>query len=171
MLGIPLGLAYVNAGEWLFHRFVLHGIGKWKAGPFAFHYHEHHRAARRHQGYDPDYKRSLWGWHPQSQEALGLALTGLVHLPLIPVAPFFAGTVLWSLVRYHRVHKRAHLDPEWARQHLPWHYDHHMGPDQEANWCVTQPWFDNLMGTRRHYVGTARETADRARRDLATARP
>ena len=163
MLGIPVALAYVNAGEWLIHRFVLHGIGKWREGPFAFHFHEHHRETRRHAGHDPNYLRPLLGWHPQGQEALGLALAAVVHLPLLPVAPFFTGTVLWSLWRYHKLHKQAHLDPAWAREHLPWHYDHHMGPDQEANWCVTRPWFDDLVGTRKPYVGTAREARDRAR--------
>ena len=63
----------------------------------------------------------------------------------------------FSAVRYYRVHKRAHRDPSWAREHLPWHYDHHMGPNQDANWCVTWPWFDWVMGTREHYVGTERD--------------
>lgn len=28
------------------------------------------------------------------------------------------------------------------------HYDHHMNASQHANWCVTKPWFDYIMGTR-----------------------
>ena len=67
-------------------------------------------------------------------------------------------------MRYYRVHKRAHLDPEWAKVHLPWHYDHHMGPNQNANWCVTRPWFDHLMGTREPYLGTERAAQDAAKR-------
>jgi sterol desaturase/sphingolipid hydroxylase (fatty acid hydroxylase superfamily) len=31
---------------------------------------------------------------------------------------------------------------------IPWHYDHHMNANQDANWCVTKPWFDYLLGTR-----------------------
>jgi sterol desaturase/sphingolipid hydroxylase (fatty acid hydroxylase superfamily) len=85
-------------------------------------------------------------------------------LPIAPVAPFFVGTLAYSSFRYYRVHKHAHLDPAWAREHLPWHYDHHMGPNQEANWCVTNPWFDEVMGTRRPYVGTADEARDEERR-------
>ena len=85
------------------------------------------------------------------------------HLPLLPIAPFFTAAVWYSAIRYHRVHKRGHLDPNRARTHLPWHYDHHMGPNQEANWCVTRPWFDYVMGTREPYVGTLRESGDRAR--------
>lgn len=47
---------------------------------------------------------------------------------------------------------------------MPWHYDHHMGPNQHKNWCVTKPWFDVIMGTRERYAGTPREAADRLRR-------
>jgi sterol desaturase/sphingolipid hydroxylase (fatty acid hydroxylase superfamily) len=83
---------------------------------------------------------------------------------LAPIAPFFTGTMVYSAVHYYRVHKRSHLDPEWAREHLPWHYDHHMGPDQNVNWCVTRPWFDHLMGTRVPYLGTDRAARDAARR-------
>jgi hypothetical protein len=45
-----------------------------------------------------------------------------------------------------------------------------MGPDQDRNWCVTHPWFDELMGTRAPYVGTPREEADRLRREALSAR-
>ena len=55
-------------------------------------------------------------------------------------------------------------DTEWAREHLPWHYDHHMGPNQHANWCVTKPWADIVMGTREPYCGTEREAADNEKR-------
>ena len=62
------------------------------------------------------------------------------------------------------------MDPEWARENLPWHYDHHMGPNQDANWCVTRPWFDDLMGTREPYAGTERESRDLAKRAARAAR-
>jgi hypothetical protein len=38
-----------------------------------------------------------------------------------------------------------------------------MGPNQDRNWCVVWPWFDRLVGTRRTFVGTAKELADRLR--------
>ncbi len=78
--------------------------------------------------------------------------------------PFFTATVWYSAWNYYRVHKRSHQDPEWGRRHLPWHVDHHLGPDQNANWCVTKPWFDYVMGTHKPYVGTAREALDQSRR-------
>jgi sterol desaturase/sphingolipid hydroxylase (fatty acid hydroxylase superfamily) len=35
-----------------------------------------------------------------------------------------------------------------GKRTIPWHYDHHMNSNQDANWCVTRPWFDYVMGTR-----------------------
>jgi sterol desaturase/sphingolipid hydroxylase (fatty acid hydroxylase superfamily) len=151
MLGIPLGLAYSNAGEWLLHKYMLHGRGKDKRSFWSFHWHEHHREARKNEMYDPQYVRPVLSWSPQGKEVAALLFSAVTHLPLFPIAPFFVGTVLWSNWHYYQVHKKAHLDPQWARDNLPWHYDHHLGKDQNANWCVTHPWFDYVMGTRLKY--------------------
>jgi sterol desaturase/sphingolipid hydroxylase (fatty acid hydroxylase superfamily) len=113
---------------------------------------------------DADYERPVIGRHAQGKEALGLLGVCVAHAPLFGVAPFFTGAVWCSAGLYYVRHRRAHLDPSWAREHLSWHYDHHMGPDQDANWCVTWPWFDHLMGTRVPYKDTPREERDRARR-------
>lgn len=163
MIGIPIALAAFNAGEWLTHKYLLHALGKNKKSTFSYHFHEHHRESRTNGFYDENYHRPLVGWHAQGKEALSLALVAAFYAPLFPVAPFFTGTVWYKLLSYYRIHKRSHLNPEWARTNVPWHYDHHMGPNQEANWCVTHPWFDELMGTREPYVGTEREAKDRAR--------
>jgi hypothetical protein len=162
MLSFALGLLYSNAGEWLIHKYVLHGLGRRKASMWSYHWHEHHKNARRNSHIDPDYERSVFAWNAQGKEALGVAALALVHLPLLPVAPLFVAAVELSAARYYRVHKRAHQDAGWARAHLPWHYDHHMGPNQDANWCVSWPWFDWIMGTREPYVGTERERERRA---------
>lgn len=164
MLGIGLGLLYANAGEWALHRYVLHGLGKDKKSLWSFHWHEHHRNSRRREHLDETYDRPLLGWHAQSKEALGLAGLAALHVPLFPVAPGFTGAVWYSIWRYYRVHKKAHQEPGWAREHLTWHYDHHMGPDQDANWCVSKPWFDQIMGTRVPYAGTEQEAKDLDRR-------
>lgn len=164
MIGIPLGLLYANAGEWLIHKHLLHGAGRKKGSFFRFHWMEHHRECRLREMRDSDYERSVFGFHAQGKEALCLVAVAAAHLPLFPVAPFFTGTVLYSVANYYRVHKRAHLDPEWAKTHLPWHYDHHMAPDQDANWGVTRPWSDWVMGTRKPWLGTAEQHADEARK-------
>jgi sterol desaturase/sphingolipid hydroxylase (fatty acid hydroxylase superfamily) len=171
VIGIPLGLLTANAIEWVVHKHVLHGLGRDRRSFWSFHWHEHHGASRRGAMADANYQRPLWGWHAQSKEALALVAGGVCFLPLLPVAPLFTLTVWGSGVHYYRVHKRSHLDPAWAREHLPWHYDHHMGPNQDANWCVTRPWFDHLMGTREPYVGTEREARDQARRAERAAAP
>lgn len=165
MLGIPIGLLAANAGEWLIHKHVLHGLGRVKDSFWSFHWHEHHRTCRKSAGADQAYLGSALRWNAQGKEALGLAAAGVAVLPLFPVAPFFTGAVVYSIVNYYVKHKRAHLDPAWAREHLPWHYDHHMGPNQHANWCVTRPWFDILVGTREPYVGTERERQDELKRE------
>jgi hypothetical protein len=149
MIGIPIGLVYCNLGEWLIHKHVLHGLGKNRDSFWSFHWHDHHAKARRHEMVDDQYRKSFLAWEPQTKEAVALLGLAVAHLPLLPIAPFFTGTVLYSCVHYYRVHKRAHLDSGWAREHLPWHYDHHMGKDQNSNWCVTRPWFDELLGTRK----------------------
>jgi sterol desaturase/sphingolipid hydroxylase (fatty acid hydroxylase superfamily) len=164
MIGIPLGLLYANASEWLIHKHVLHGTGRKKGSFFRFHWVEHHREVRLHDMVDHDYERSVFGTHAQGKEALCLAAAAVAHLPLFPVAPFFTGTVLYSIANYYVKHRRSHLDPEWAKEHLPWHYDHHMAPDQDANWCVTRPWFDHVMGTRKKWLGTEAQKADEARK-------
>ena len=157
VIGIPLGLLYTNAAEWLIHKHILHGLGKDKDSYWSFHWHDHHQNTRRKGGYDPDYEQLPFPTNPQGKETLGLLGLAMVHAPLFPVAPFFTATVWYGVVDYYRKHKRAHLDPEWARENLPWHYDHHLGPNQDANWCVTRPWFDQIMGTREEYVGTEKE--------------
>lgn len=170
MLGIPLGLLYANASEWWIHKHLLHGLGAKKGSFWAFHWHEHHRACRRNDNYDAQYEEPAWSHPTRAKEVALLAGAGLLTTPLLPVAPFFVGAVWYSTYRYYQVHKKSHLDIQWAREHLPWHYDHHMGPNQHANWCVTKPWFDQLMGTREPYVGTEREARDRARREAKRAR-
>lgn len=171
MLGIPLGLLYANGMEWVLHKHVLHKRGKRKKSMWSFHYHEHHKMCRRHDNADPNYLRSPLGWNAQGKEVFSLAAVTALHLPLAPVAPLFTATLLYSVVNYYRVHKRAHMDPEWGKQHLTWHWDHHMGPDQDANWCVTRPWFDHLMGTRKPFAFTEAEAERAQRRGKSTHRP
>jgi len=151
MLGIPMGLAASNAGEWFIHKYWLHGLGRNKKSFWAFHWHEHHREAYRNDMVDPQYQRSLFTWSPQGKEALALVVGAAAMAPVFPVAPFFTGTVWYRMWRYYQEHKKSHLDPAWARDHLPWHVDHHLGKDQNANWCVTHPWFDYVMQTRKPY--------------------
>ena len=171
LLAFPLGLLTMNAGEWVLHRYLLHGVGRRKASFWSFHWREHHSACRRHDMADPDYARFPLGAHAQGKETWGLIAVGVAHLPLLLVAPGYVAAVLFSLAWYYRVHRRSHEDLAWAKAHLPWHYDHHMGPDQDRNWCVSWPWFDHIMDTRVPYLGTERADRDERRRaERAAAR-
>lgn len=89
--------------------------------------------------------------------------------PTALISPGFTLGVWTSLINYYYVHKRSHLDPEWGYKYLPWHYDHHMGPDQDKNWCVTFPLWDYVKGTRVPYKGTEREKQDIERRQRKEA--
>ena len=64
---------------------------------------------------------------------------------------FVAGVCVHALV-YFLIHRKSHLDIEWAKKYVPWHYDHHMGKNQDANWCVTFPFWDHILGTREYYL-------------------
>ena len=150
MLGIPLGLIAANATEWAMHKYVLHGMARKKGSFWRFHLAEHHRNVKKNDFVDRDYDRFPLGIHAQGKEAWTLIAGCAAVTPLAPVAPFFVGTLYYCAWNYYSKHKRAHQDPEWAKSHLRWHYDHHMGPNPEANWCITKPWFDHLMGTREY---------------------
>ena len=169
MLGFPLGLIAANAFEWVMHKYVLHDLGRNKKSYWSFHWHEHHKQSRRGGFKDADYERSPWEWNAQGKELYGLLTLSAGMLPLFGVAPWFCTAVWASSYGYYAVHKKSHLDPEWAREHLTWHYDHHMGPNQDANWCVTLPLFDHIMGTRERYAFTEREAKDRRRATIRSA--
>ena len=80
-----------------------------------------------------------------------LFILSLVHSPLILILPLFYITLVFCFIRSYRIHKKSHLDVKWCKEHLPWHYDHHMGKNQDANWGVTTDWIDRLVGTRIEY--------------------
>ncbi|MDP3990642.1 MAG: sterol desaturase family protein [archaeon] len=165
MIGIPIGLLYADAAEWLIHKHILHGLGRTKDSFWDFHWHNHHRNSRKSGGYDFCYENSVLAPGPQRTEVAGLVILAASHLPLLPIAPFFTGTVLYRTIDYYNKHKKAHLDPEWARENLPWHYDHHMGPDQDKNWGITSCLIDKLVGTRKVYVDTPKEL-ERRKKDI-----
>lgn len=171
LIGFPAGILFANAFEWWFHKYVLHGLGKKKGTFWNFHWYEHHAESRKHDMLDKAYTES-WvggGLNARSKEALALLGGALPWLPLLYFIPGFALAALYSTANYYYTHKRAHLDPEWARKHLPWHVDHHLAPNQDANWGVTRPWTDIILGTREVFVGTPKDLADRRRRTSAAA--
>lgn len=158
MIGIPLGLMTANAVEWVMHKYVLHDMGRDPKNFWAFHFHEHHKIVRKNEYHDPNYEKFPLGLHAQGKEAWGLIAASAAVAPLFPVAPFYVGTLWYCAANYYRVHKKSHMEPAWGRANIPWHYDHHMGRNPNANWCVTKPWFDYVMGTREFMPDAPRES-------------
>ncbi|MCQ8181504.1 hypothetical protein NP603_10325 [Methylomonas sp. SURF-1] len=146
-LQIVCALLYANLGEWLMHKYLLHGLGKKPGSIWAYHWYEHHRVCAEHGMLDPGYRSLKWSWNAQTKELVVLAAIVALHMPLFFYVPFFAAGLYAALALYYYKHRRAHLDPEWAKRHLIWHYQHHLRAGN-GNWCVTWPWCDYLFGSR-----------------------
>jgi len=144
---IPLAVIYSQISEWFIHKYVLHGLGKNGKSFWSFHWHAHHKKCRKNDFYDDDYKDD-WTGAPR-RERIGLLLLILLHSPLAYYAPLFFMTLVICAIRYYKIHKYAHLHPLWGKIFLRWHYDHHMGKEQDANWGVTTDWVDRLLDTKK----------------------
>src|SRR5688500_15151793 len=130
-IGVPLALFIANWGEWIIHKRVLHLRGKRKGNFWNFHWYEHHNESRRHGMPDPAYESgSLLEWNSRTKELAALSPGLLIWGPMLvlgpPLAQAIAAGFLYSTANYYYVHRKAHLDPEWARRKLPWHVDHHL---------------------------------------------
>ncbi len=153
MLGFPLGVLTVNGLEWVLHKHVLHGTprpgqGRYSPRPTSMKSHwAHHKQVRVNRFYDDAYTEGWKNWRYRNEVESIIALT-VVTSPIAVVAPFYYAGMVYAGVNYFLTHRKAHLDTEWAKKNVPWHYDHHMNSNQDANWCVTRPWFDYIMGTR-----------------------
>lgn len=164
-IGFPLGLVVGNFGEWVIHKRLLHERGKRKGSFWNFHWYDHHAESRKNDMIDTAYHTRWYraGWNPRTKEIASLAIGIPFYVALLFVLPGVGAAFLYTTFNYYYVHKRSHVDPAWARRKLPWHVDHHLAPNQDANWGVTWPWADWVLGTREYYVGTEREAQDLAR--------
>lgn len=169
LLGFVVGVVAENALEWAVHKHVLHGLGRKKESFWAFHWHDHHKNVRKSGGYDTLYEGPLLSSSAKMKEAIGVMAGALAATPLIRRSPGFVAGAWAASAAYYFVHRKAHLDPDWARRWVPWHVDHHLGPDQDANWCVTFPLFDVLLSTRKPFVGTDAERAPKASSTVVAA--
>lgn len=152
--GFITGIAVANAFEWVAHKYILHGVHRagqprYSPVPKSMESHwAHHREVRKQQFHDDCYVEGVGNWRTKN-ELISLAVVATVSSAIF--YPFSKGMALaawYSAGNYYYIHRRAHLEPDWAKRKIPWHYDHHMNSNQDANWCVTKPWFDYVMGTR-----------------------
>ncbi len=116
---------------------------------FKFHW-KHHAVARKNKNHDPDYKLKIWQ-NETYLTALGIAL----HIPLIFVWPAFALTAIFYGLVYMVLHRMTHTYVDFFKKWMPWHYEHHMGKNQNKNWCVICPLMDHIMGTREKWLDKA----------------
>lgn len=145
-----LAFLYANLLEWAIHKYLFHGLGKNKESHFAGHWHTHHKLCRKNDNQDETYKE----FPPHSsvrQELNSLLILVLLHTPVLFISPFFFGSLVYFAARYFYIHRKSHTDVEWGKRNFPWHYDHHMGKDQDSNWGVTSPLWDHILGTRKRY--------------------
>tara|TARA_A100001011_G_C13635192_1_gene565608 strand:+ start:70 stop:525 length:456 start_codon:yes stop_codon:yes gene_type:complete len=134
---------YGHLLEYFLHR-VMHDF---KRFPFFFKHHfgGHHRISRKNEMKDNSYiniytKSSLF-------EVLGLLTGVVVHLPLVFFFPFAYITLLLSVGQYYWMHRKSHIDVEWGKEYMPWHYKHHMSKDQHTNWGVRSDIIDKIFKT------------------------
>ena len=142
---ISLTIIYSYFLEWFFH-IILHNRKFFKSG-FKHHFGVHHNLSRKNKMYDKNYVNPLniESWF----EPLGLSILAIVHLPLLFLfsTPIVYLTLLASMTSYYYHHRKSHIDVEWGKNNMPWHYEHHMGKDQHKNWGVRTNFFDKIFNT------------------------
>jgi len=147
LLEVIVALFYSYFLEWCLHK-IIHNR---KIIPFAFrnHFGIHHRNARRNKMYDKNYENIL------SKESLfepvSLLFLAIIHLPLIYISYVVYFTLLFSMSMYYYKHRRCHIDVGWGIKNMPWHYEHHMGKDQNKNWGVRTNMIDKIFKTKTDY--------------------
>jgi hypothetical protein len=152
--GFLAGLVIANGFEWFAHNIILHGkhrVGKPRYSPvpksMKSHW-EHHREVRKQKYYDDGYEQGWANWRTRN-EIISLSIVAVTATAVAyPFSKGVAAGFVYSACNYFYTHRRSHMQPEWGKKTIPWHYDHHMNANQDANWCVTKPWFDYIMGTR-----------------------
>ena len=160
LVQIALGVIIANLYEWIIHKYVLHGLGKKKKSFWSAHWKMHHKKARKNEYFDDDYLKLFKGWNEGTKEILSLVALSVIQIPSFFLFPLYSATMIFMALAYFLVHRKSHLDPEWGKRWAPWHYDHHMGKNQDANWCVTFPLWDYILGTRKHYLKVQKDLDD-----------
>ena len=142
---VLIGIITASFTEWTLHKHVLHELGKKKVSIFSFHWGVHHAQARRN-GFK-DSKIS-------GRELFGVLSLCALTFPIWFILPYMYYTMAFHAIVYFVGHNLAHKYPIMAKKVISWHYDHHMGKNQNMNWCVVHPLADLIMKTRRKYEYT-----------------
>ena len=145
LIQIFLGWLYGHIFEYVAHKHVLHNR-KIFAKIFKNHFKIHHGTSRKNNMYDKNYN-SLFS---SKFEIVALCTILIVHFPLLFYVPYFYSMVVWSVSAYYILHKISHVNTDLGKKILPWHYEHHMGKNQNKNWGVRLPLIDIIMNTSRY---------------------
>ena len=152
-------LVYCNFLEYIFHRFILHRYGKNKQSLFRYHW-EHHIETRRNCMKDPQYTSTSV---VMLKELLAVLILIIIHTPTCYIHPALYILILLYAVNYFRVHKKAHIFPEWATLQCRWHIEHHLG-NQDKNFNIVFPLFDYIFRTREKMSDAQLKIALRTRK-------
>ena len=151
------GWVYGHFFEYAVHRWLLHGPGRKKGKLLSFHFTKHHKNARQNFFRDRDYDRPLERGNSANKEIVSLIFLTFIHIPFIFYLPWFFAMVLFSVCSYYYHHRKSHSHPEWAKKKIPWHWEHHMGKNQNLNFGIRSDFFDRLLGTREDYSDERKE--------------
>jgi sterol desaturase/sphingolipid hydroxylase (fatty acid hydroxylase superfamily) len=161
IIAFGIGIVYGHVVEYTAHKHLLHRYRK-RNEPFSFHFAKHHGESRRNLMVD---NVSITNFNPMKNRDLLMVLIVLVlNLPFLFYFPAFYAACVFSAIQYYYLHRKAHHDISWGKLNLPWHYDHHMGPNQDVNWGVRSDILDRILGTREKYYGTIKEVIDNSKR-------
>ncbi len=155
VVGFAAGLLLANGFEWYAHKHLLHGISKERGQPrysptpksMTSHW-THHKFVRTTNFRDHGYEEGLSNDRTRNELIAVITVAAAMTAITWKINKGLAVSHWYCAANYFLTHRKAHLDPEYAKKRIPWHYDHHMNSQQDANWCVTRPWFDYIMGTR-----------------------
>lgn len=145
-----IALFVTNFTEWATHKWILHGLGKKKNSWFNYHW-AHHNVSRKNGFHDEDYDHGFFESWAVRREILGLVLMLASNINWYFVWPVLFFWFCFFTIAYYLIHKYSHQYPEFTKKYLRWHWDHHMGIDQNKNWGVTSPLWDYILGTRVKY--------------------
>ena len=142
---LAIGWLYGHIFEYVAHKHILHNKRKFKK-VFRNHFKTHHNASRKNNMYDTNYNRLV----SSKFEIVSLLSILILHFPVVFILPYFYVMIAWSVVSYYFLHRLSHLNVEWGKKWLPWHYEHHMGKDQHINWGVRLPIVDKILNTSQY---------------------
>jgi len=149
IISVILAYLYASFLEWWVHKYILHGLGKKKNNWFDFHWYSHHQKCRKCGNKDNSYLKNKPFHHSVKKELIGLATLLALHFPLFYVSLPFYFTLVICAGRYFYMHRKSHVNVAWGLKTMPWHWKHHMGRNQDANWGITTNLWDKILKTNK----------------------